>query len=234
MNFEEQVLKKLDELTREVAQLKAAQAGQSALVASPNVDLPALQESQRELAEQIAYSSESLVKWIKFLDQMMELKEDLVPLGKPMMEELIQSLDQATHGFDSEAMKELIKQVSLNLSNLAQGVAMVGSMVELKNDSEQILKDAFEDTIIRLEELKQKGFFDTIVKFIEALDLVGQKLRDGGSVNGKPIKGVFGLFSALNKKESQEGLGVLVDMLSVLSEIKGNGHSKDAKTLPNA
>ena len=221
MNMEEKILAKLDQLSQDVAELKAAQ--QIRRETLPGLDLTPYREAQQELAEQMAFSSANLTKWIKFLDQMMELKEDLIPLGKPMMEELIQALDQATHGFDVDALKELIKQFSLNLSNLAQALAMVGSLVELKNDSGQIAKDAFDDAIIRLEDLKQKGFFASMGKLLNMGELVGQKMLELDTTKAKPVKGVFGLYSSMNRKEIQEGLGVMMEMLTVLSVLKTGG-----------
>ena len=212
MNNEELILKKLDQLAAEVAELKAASA-------QPGITLPDI-GAQDALREQVAISSANLTKWVKSLDQMMELKEDLVPLGRPMLEEVITHLDQATQGFDAKAFRELVKQFSLNLGNLAEAIRMVGSLVELKNDSNQILKDSFNDAILRLEELKQKGFFDSMNQMIRIAELVGQRMLELDTAKVKPVKGLLGLHSAMRKKEFQEGLGVMMELVSVFSVLK--------------
>lgn len=221
MNTEEQILQKLDRLTSEVAELREALNQQKQSSSSPQETSPALlEEDQKELVKQLGYSSASLVKWLKFSDQLMELKEDMVPLGKPVVTDLIQMLDHAAHGFDPEALKELIKVVFLNLSNLSQAITMVGGLVELKNDSTQITKEAFEDAIILLESLKQRGFFDSMMQLAGVMENIGQRMLEMETSPPRPIKGVWGLYSVLKQKDFQEGLGVLVDLVSVFSALK--------------
>ena len=266
MSMEETILKKLDQLSHEVALLReqaggdgnghSAKPGNGSSTKPGNGNggsakpgngnggsvkpgngksktlLPALSApavlaksdealaAQQELMEQIAISSVSLTKWVRFLDQMMELKEELAPLTKPMFEEVVQTLDQVTHGFDADAMKELIKQFAMNMGNMAEAIKMLGSIMELKKDTEQITKDAFQDAIIRLEELKQKGFFDSMGKLMDMSEKVGQKMLTLEPEKIKPVTGVFGLYSAIRKKEVQEGLGIMIELLSVLSVLK--------------
>ena len=86
MKIEEQILQKLDYLTQEVAQLKATLA-HAPTGASVGSDLTVQEAPRQELMEQIAVSSGNLAKWVKSLDRLMELKEDMMPLGRPMMEE---------------------------------------------------------------------------------------------------------------------------------------------------
>ena len=222
MSLEEQILKKLDQLTAEVAELKQAVNQNGGAPASGAQNLPATLEAQQDLQDQIAESSASLAKWVKSLDQMMELKEDLIPLGRPMLEEVIESLDQATHGFDADAFKELIRQFVLNMGSMSEALKMVGGLMELKTDSQDIIKDAFEDAIIQLEVLKQKGFFDAMTKIVQIMELVGQKMLTLDTSKAKPVKGMFGLYSAMKQKEVQEGLGVAMELVSVLSVLKKN------------
>ena len=39
----------------------------------------------------------------------------------------------------------------------------------------------------------------------------------------KPIKCVLGLYSSMKQKEFQDGLGIVVELVSVLSALKNNG-----------
>jgi len=228
MNAEERIIEKLEQLTAEVAALKAANGngkgnGNGALAAQPAAapaPVVGTEEAQAELAEQLAHSSESLTKLLRSLDQMMELKEDLVPLGKPMVEELIHSLDQITRGFDKDDLKELVKQLALNMGNLAELVRVAGQLVELKEDSRFIVKDAFEDAIIRLEELKQKGFFDAMGQLLQMGELVGQRLLALDTANIKPVKGITGLYGAMKRPEVQQGLGIALELLAALSVLR--------------
>ena len=222
MNFEEQILKKLDHLTQEVAQLKAAVAQASTGTSgAPGASALVLPEAPHPaLTEQLALSGENLAKWLKSLDRLMELKEDLMPLGRPMMEEAIAALDQATHGFDVAAFKELVRQFVQNLSSLSEALRMLGGLMELKNDASPILKDAFEELVGRLAALKEAGFFASMNKLLWMMERVGQELLVTDLSEAKPVKGVSGLYFALRKKEVQEGLGVLMHILGVLSVLK--------------
>ena len=221
MELENKILEKLDQLTSEVAQLRAASNGNGNSAKTP-AGLPALpaDDPQAELMAQLRQSSESLTKLLKSVDQMMELKEDLVPLGRPMMEEAIRALDQATQGFDASALREFIRQFTHNLSALAEAIRMVGALMELKGDSAQILMQAFDDLVVRLEELKQKGFFDSMTQLVNMGELVGQKLLELDTDNIKPVKGLSGLYRTLQRKDVQEGLGIAVELLAALAVLK--------------
>jgi len=225
MKLEDKILQKLDSLSEEVAALKALVNQQTAppkegAVATQVSNLPQNADAQQELLDQIASSSTNLTKLVKTLDQMVELKEDMVPLSKPMLEGVIEALDQATHGFDSAAFKELVRQFVLNLSSLSEAIKMVGGLIEFRNDSAQITKDAFEDTIVRLEGLKQKGFFDAMWELLQMAELIRQKLQGMDMSKTKPIKGVFGLYNVTKQKDFQEGLGILVELVSAVSVLK--------------
>lgn len=219
--MEEKILKKLDELTAEVQELRRANERQAKqLEALQGLRAGREGDAQLALLEQIARSAPSLTKWIRTLDQLMELKEDLGPLSKPMFEELVVSLDEATHTFDLRDFKELLRQVVLNLANLAELVKMAGGLVDLTNEMTPLAKDAFSNAIISLEGLKQKGFFDSMGAVLRVLEAVGQRTHELDPAKVQPINGLFGLYGAMKKPEVRYGLGVLVELLSVLSVVK--------------
>ena len=221
MSMDEKILAALEELKGEVRELRKANEEQAEqLRALQQARFVAATEAEQELLAQIAYSSPSLTKWIRSLDQLMELKEDLVPLTKPMLEEIVASLDEVTHTFDFNDFKEVIRQVVLNLPNIAQVIQMMGGVIDLKNETEQIAKDAFEDAIVRLEELKQKGFFDSMQEVVRIMELVGQRTLDLDASQVQPINGLWGLYAAMKKPEVRDGLGVLFELVSVLSVVK--------------
>lgn len=231
-SMDERILQALERLTGEVQELRKTSEEQARQLAALQQSRFGMTEVERDLLEQISRSSPNLQRWVHSLDRMRELMDDLMPLGKPMLEEIVSSLDEATHTFDFADFKELLRQLVLNLSNLAEIIKMAGGIIDLKNESAQILKDAFGDSVIRLEDLKRKGFFDSMREIVRIMELVGQRTLELDAAQVKPINGVFGLYAALKKPEVRDGLGVLVEMLSVLAVVK-NAPVEPDRQLPS-
>jgi uncharacterized protein YjgD (DUF1641 family) len=78
----------------------------------------------------------------------------------------------------------------------------------------------FNDFVEKLEFLKQKGLFTFLDKLVVILERVGLKMNEIDLEKAKPIKGIWGLLSAVRKTEVQESLGILVELATVVSAIK--------------
>ena len=236
MTNEEKILEKLNELTEEIKTVKnavrpyiefkkevgpiAKELFAESVSKLDGIDRHFTLEEIGDMLGQVLVSSSNITSGLKTFDQMMELKKDLLPLGQPMLEEAIGALDNATKGFNKSDFQELIKQAALNVGNMAEAIKLVSALVEFKNDVSVISKDALDDLIQKMEVLKQKGFFDSMNELVKIMENVGQSLLKKDLGKAKPIKGVFGLMSALKREDVQNGLGVMVEILSSLSSLK--------------
>jgi uncharacterized protein YjgD (DUF1641 family) len=160
----------------------------------------------------------------------MEFKRDFEPYSKEMFKELVDQLQTTLHGFEPEKLQELLKQFIVNMGNLADGLKMLGSIMEMKSDASMLSKLAFNDAIERLECLKQRGVFDAFEQVLAVTERVGSKMQEIDFDNTRPVRGVFGMMAAMRRPEVQEGLGVLVELATVMTALKKKPSSMACST----
>ena len=72
----------------------------------------------------------------------------------------------------------------------------------------------------RLESLKQKGVFSAFEQVLDVTERMGTRLQSVDLARAKPIRGLFGMMAALKRPVVQEGLGVLVELATVMTALK--------------
>ena len=236
MTNEEKILERLDYLTREMEEAKIA--------ARPMIDLkkdlePIIGDVVNEtiaklggmdrsfsiedlgdMVGQLLVSSKHLTEGLKSLNRLVELKDDIAPLTKDMFGEAVSKLDAATKGFNSEDLAEVIKMTTLNLGNMAEGLKMMNSAMEFKSDVGDLSKLAFDDVVSRLEDLKKRGFFNGMQQMFDIGERVSNKVASIDFDAIPPIKGPFAMLGAMKRPEIQAGLGVMLEMATILSVVK--------------
>jgi uncharacterized protein YjgD (DUF1641 family) len=236
MTNEEKILARLDELTEEVRAAKAAirpyvELKQEmeplvndmvicAIDKLSGLDRRFEAEDVVEMIGQLLISSKSLTDALQSLNRFMEFKKDFEPYSKEMFRELVEQLQTTLHGFEPEKLQELLKQFIVNMGNLADGLKMLGSVMEMKTDAAMLSKLAFNDAIERLECLKQRGVFDAFEQVLAVTERVGGRMQEIDFDNTRPVRGVFGMMAALRRPEVQEGLGVLIELATVMTALK--------------
>ncbi len=236
MTNEEKILARLDELTEEVRAAKAAirpyvELKQEmeplvndmvicAIDKLSGLDRRFEAEDVVEMIGQLLISSKSLTDALQSLNRFMEFKKDFEPYSKEMFRELVEQLQTTLHGFEPEKLQELLKQFIVNMGNLADGLKMLGSVMEMKTDAAMLSKLAFNDAIERLECLKQRGVFDAFEQVLAVTERVGSRMQEIDFDNTRPVRGVFGMMAALRRPEVQEGLGVLIELATVMTALK--------------
>ena len=123
-------------------------------------------------------------------------------------------------GFEGENLQELLKQFIVNMGNLAEGMKMLGSLMEMKSDAGSLSGLAFNELVERLECLKQRGVFDAFEQMIGVTERVGLKMKEIDFSTTEPVRGIFGMMAALKRPEVQEGLGVLIELSTVMPALK--------------
>lgn len=236
MTNEEKILARLDELTEEVRQAKEAIRPYVELkqeleplindmvIASidklSGLDRRFEAEEVVDMVGQLMISSRSISEALKSLNRFMEFKEDFEPYSKQMFGELVEQLQTTLHGFEPEKLHDLLKQFVVNLGNMAEGLKMLGSIMEMRKDAGMLSKLAFNDAVERLECLKQRGVFEAFEQVLAVTERVGAKMQQVDFGQVEPVRGVFGMISALKRPEVQEGLGVLIELSTVMTALK--------------
>lgn len=236
MNNEEKILAKLDELSEEIKEAKRAIRPyvelkkdmeplfndflQETISKLGGLDRNFSVEDLGQLVGQLLVSSHNMAEALKMLNRVMEFKNDFAPYTKDMFNESVSLLSETCHGFQGDDLKEVLKQSVANMDNIAQSLKVLNSAMEFKNDAAVLTKLAFNDIVERLEDLKQRGVFTAIETMLGTVERVGLKLSQTDFDEVKPVKGVFGLMAALKRPEVQEGLGVLIELSTVMTAIK--------------
>jgi hypothetical protein len=236
MTNEEKILARLDELTEEVREAKQAikpyvelKQDLEPLINSmviesisrlSGLDKRVELEDVGDMVGQMLSSSKNLTEAMKTLDKVMEFKKDFEPYSKELFKELVNQLQTTLQGFEGENLQELLKQFIVNMGNLAEGMKMLGSLMEMKSDAGSLSGLAFNELVERLECLKQRGVFEAFEQMIGVTERVGLKMKEIDFSTTQPVRGIFGMMAALKRPEVQEGLGVLIELSTVMPALK--------------
>jgi len=236
MTNEEKILERLDELTEEIREAKRAirpyvelkkeiepllgDMMQEAIGKLSGLDKHFSLEDFGDMIGQLLVSSKNLTDALVTLNRFMEFKRDFEPYSKDIFHEVVSFLQTTCHGLEPGDMQDLFRQVVLNMGNMADGLKMLGTALEFKRDASTLSKLAFDDLVERLECLKQKGVFDAFEQVLDVTERVGSKLQHTDFDKVQPVRGVFGMMAALRRPEVQEGLGVLIELSTVMTALK--------------
>ncbi len=236
MTNEEKILARLDELTAEVREAKQAIRPYvefkqdmeplindmviSGIGKLSGLDRRFEMEDVGDMIGQLLISSKSLAEALKSLNKLMEFKKDFEPYSKEMFKGLVDQLQSTLHGFEPENLQELLRQFIVNMGNMADGLQMLGSIMEMKKDANGLSKLAFNDAVERLECLKQRGVFEAFEQVLGMTERVGTKMQQVDFQQVEPIRGIFGMMAAMKRPEVQEGLGVLIELSTVMTALK--------------
>jgi uncharacterized protein YjgD (DUF1641 family) len=246
MTNEEKILARLDELTEEVREAKLAIRPYVELKQDlePLINSMVIESISRlngldkrieledvaDMVGQTLSSSKNLTEAMKTLDRIIEFKQDFAPYSKDLFTELVAQLQTSLNGFEGEDLRELLKQFVVNMGNLADSMKMLGSLMELKKDAGALSTLAFNDLVERLECLKSRGVFEAFETMVGVTERVGMKMQQLDLSTTEPVRGVFGMMAALKRPEVQEGLGVLIELATVMPALKQDAPSKECTT----
>jgi hypothetical protein len=177
-------------------------------------------ESLGEMLGQLLISADSIAEGLRMLNRFMEFRKDFEPFTKDIFHETVMFLQETTKGFDPDALGRLLKEFINNIGNMAEGLRILGSLMDLKRDASALAKPAFDEMVDRLEALKQKGVFSAFDQVLDVTERMGTRLQSVDLSQAQPVRGIFGMMAALKRPEVQEGLGVLVELATVISVLK--------------
>ncbi|RUM39830.1 MAG: hypothetical protein DSY80_11385 [Desulfocapsa sp.] len=246
MTNEEKILARLDELTLEVREAKEAIRPYvelkkemeplvndmviSTISKMSGLDRRFDMEDVGEMVGQTLIASKNISEALNSLNKFIEFKKDFEPYSKDMFKGLVEQLQTTLHGFEPENLQELLKQFIANMGNMADGLKMLGSLMDMKKDADGLTKLAFNDIVERLECLKQRGVFDAFEQVLGITERVGSKIQGVDFENIEPVRGIFGMMSAMKRPEVQEGLGILIELSTVMTALKTSPQSTGCNT----
>ena len=246
MTNEEKILARLDELTLEVREAKEAirpyvelkkemEPLVNDMVISTIGKMSGLDrrfdlEDVGEMVGQTLIASKNISEAMNSLNKFMEFKKDFEPLSKDIFKELVEQLQGTLQGFEPDNLQELLKQFIANMGNMADGLKMLGSIMEMKKDADGLSKLAFNDAVERLECLKQRGVFEALERVVGMTERIGTRVTEIDFDKIEPVRGVFGMLGAMKRPEVQEGLGILMELATVVTAVKSDSKSSGCLT----
>ena len=96
---------------------------------------------------------------LKFGHNMVELKDDLIPLQNQAFQLLIRELQEVEAGFELDDFMNLSKQMLRNTRDFLFALRQMSSIIEFVRDMEPLLKSTVPQIIQYLDELEQRGVF---------------------------------------------------------------------------
>lgn len=236
MTNEEKILARLDELTEELRETKRAirpyvelkeelepllhEMLQSAIAGLGGFDKRFDGEALARMLGQVLVSADNIGEGLRMLNRLIEFKKDFEPYSKEIFHETVLFLQETSKGFEPRQLSRLLQEFVNNIGNLADALKMLGSLMELKRDGAMLAKPAFDEAVERLESLKRKGVFSAFERVLEITERLGTRLQSVDLSQTQPIRGVFGTMAALRRPEVQDGLGVLIELATVLTALK--------------
>jgi hypothetical protein len=217
MTNEEKILARLDELTEEVREAKRAvrpyvelkqelEPLVHSMVQETTARLDGLNKNVKleevgDMVGQSLASSNNITDALKTLNSIMEFKRDAAPYAQDMFHELVLQLQTALHGFEGEDLQELIKQFIVNMGNMAEMMKLLGSFMDMKRDVAELSGPVFNDVVERLDSLKQRGLFDDFERMMAIGERVSARVKAINLDEVEPVRGIWGMLSALKRKE---------------------------------
>jgi len=161
------ILKKLDELSNEVRNLKTevkeelrqemAQSGQAGSLFGECVA-----ELDGHSKEDLTYLVRNLLANVETLNSLlatvkgtMELKDEIEPIAKVFYPMALETVAEVTEGLDTEQIKPLIRNTLSNLENFNTAINMLKATMELKDDIEPLAKLAYPMALETITEVSE-------------------------------------------------------------------------------
>jgi uncharacterized protein YjgD (DUF1641 family) len=112
-----------------------------------------------EKLDRLTAGQEQLSPFIKSHDSLADLGRDVSLLVGPAVNLMTEELAEVETGFQLEDSFRLLKQLLLNMKNLAWSLEQLENAIDWWHDMEPLLKIAVPHIIDKLDDLEQKGIF---------------------------------------------------------------------------
>jgi len=112
-----------------------------------------------EKLDRLAAAQEQLSPVIRSYENLTDLGRDISLLVGPTVNLMTEELAEVETGFQLEDVFRLLKQLLLNMKNLAWSLEQLENAIDWWHDLEPLLKIAVPHVIDKLDDLEQKGIF---------------------------------------------------------------------------
>jgi len=92
--------------------------------------------------------------------EIQDLKDDLTIVAKDVYQTTVEELEEISEHVKPQDLAQLFKKLLRNTNNLANAFDQLESLRDLLADLRPITKDIYASSLIKLEELERKGYFE--------------------------------------------------------------------------
>ncbi|MFC1550050.1 DUF1641 domain-containing protein [Candidatus Neomarinimicrobiota bacterium] len=101
-----------------------------------------------------------------------ELQKDLTIVAKELFDTTVVEMEEIAPFVNTGDFLHLVKKILRNTQNISLVITKFESLLDFVEDSRPVTKELFNDVLINLNELDQKGYFVFLKELIGALDRI--------------------------------------------------------------
>ncbi|MFC1489758.1 hypothetical protein ACFL6K_00965 [Candidatus Latescibacterota bacterium] len=145
--------------------------------------------------------------------ELVELRDDLLRVGKDVSRDVIDELEELSSSFEIKDAILLGKQLLRNINNLKTAFEQLESARDFIADFNSISGDLFNDVMLKFDEFDRKGYFELMKKGGETLDIIAAEFspEDIDRLN-KNIPRFASILKKLSKPELIEKIDTAVQV----------------------
>ena len=95
----------------------------------------------------------------RFQDEMIELRNDVVPIANHMIKLTIDELAEVGSEFQAEDLLFLLKRLLRDTHLIVDGLDRLESMAELFDETQRLSKQVFNQAVVALDRMEHEGYF---------------------------------------------------------------------------
>jgi len=120
-----------------------------------NAKIDAISEQMAQLTDYVLEQRQRQQEWD-------ELKEDLTPIGMDLFNVAVEELEEIEPYVRLEDILAFLKRLAANLHNFESMLDQLESVNDLVQDMTPVANDAFLAATAQMQEMEQKGYFQTL------------------------------------------------------------------------
>jgi uncharacterized protein YjgD (DUF1641 family) len=123
-----------------------------------------------QIEEKLDIIGAQLATMARQRDEMSQLKDDLNRVGKDLFQAAVVELEDVAPFVQTGDFLHLLKKLVRHTRNISGLINQMESMLDFMTDGKPIARELFNDTLLKLDELDRKGYFDFLREFMKAMD----------------------------------------------------------------
>lgn len=145
-------------------------------------------------------------------DAVADLIDDLSIVGKDAFNGVVEGLDNAGIELDGDSIKHLILLFIRNVDNINTLMMTLENVMDLVKDISPIIKEVGIDAVDKFKEIDDKGYFEVLRQFMNALDNVMKKFpKEDLEGLGEKIESVLNTLLVIIDPAFMSKIGMFVE-----------------------